>query len=130
MLITDKFSGLQWDLYFTDHQTARSIIKGLSLFILFLKNHYNISVKTIEADNEITTVKPEVERWLATQGIIIEPSAPDTQAQNGGAERSGGVNKEKACAMRLDANLLWELWPEVTRAAVYLYNRTPNYANN
>ena len=32
--------------------------------------------------------------------------------------------------MRLDANLSWELWPEVTRAAVYLYNRTPNYVNN
>jgi hypothetical protein len=130
MLITDKFSGMQWDLYFSDHRTARSIIKLLSIFTLFLKNHYNISVKTIEADNEITTVKPEVERWLATQGIIIEPSAPDTQAQNGGAERSGGVNKEKARAMRLDANLSWELWPEVTRAAVYLYNRTPNYSNN
>jgi hypothetical protein len=130
MLITDKFSGMQWDLYFTDHRTAKSIIKALSIFILFLKNHYNIAVKTIEADNEIATVKPDVERWLATQGIIVEPSAPDTQAQNGGAERSGGVNKEKARVMRLDANLSWELWPEVTRAAVYLYNRTPNYANS
>ena len=130
MLITDKFSGMQWDFYFTDHRTAKSIIKALSIFILFLKNHYNISVKTIEADNEITLVKPEVERWLATQGIVVEPSAPYTQAQNGGAERSGGVNKEKARAMRLDANLSWELWPEVTRAAVYLYNRTPNYTNN
>ncbi|KAL5371266.1 hypothetical protein DPSP01_014784 [Paraphaeosphaeria sporulosa] len=130
MLITDKFSGLQWDFYFTDNRTAKSIIRILSTFLLFLKNHYNITVKTIEADNEIATVKPEVERWLATQGIIIEPSAPDTQAQNGGAERSGGVNKEKSRAMRLDANLSWELWPEVTRAAVYLYNRTPNYANN
>ena len=130
MLITDKFSGMQWDLYFTDHRTAKSIIKALSIFILFLRNHYNISVRTIEADNEITTVKPDVKRWLATQGIIVEPSAPDTQAQNGGAERSGGVNKEKARAMRLDANLSWELWPEVTRAAVYLYNRTPNYAIN
>ncbi|HEY9845481.1 MAG TPA: hypothetical protein V6D03_04725, partial [Candidatus Caenarcaniphilales bacterium] len=107
-----------------------SIIKKLTNFILFLKNHYNITVKVIEADNEITTVKPQVERWLASQGIIVEPSAPDTQAQNGGAERSGGVNKEKSRAMRLDANLSWELWPEVTRAAVYLYNRTPNYANN
>ncbi|KAL6152339.1 hypothetical protein ACJQWK_04811 [Exserohilum turcicum] len=68
-------------------------------------------------------------RWLQARGIAVEPSAPDTQAQNGGAERSGGVNKEKARAMRLDANLLWELWPEVTRAAVYLYNRTPNYVN-
>ncbi|KAI1521099.1 rve domain containing protein, partial [Pyrenophora tritici-repentis] len=117
MLITDRFSGLQWDLYFTDNRTAKSIIRLLTTFFSFMKNHYNISVKTIESDNEITTVKPDVERWLATQGIRVEPSAPDTQAQNGGAERSGGVNKEKARAMRLDANLSWELWPEITRAA-------------
>ncbi|KAI1510922.1 gag-pre-integrs multi-domain protein [Pyrenophora tritici-repentis] len=108
----------------------KSIIRLLTTFFSFMKNHYNISVKTIESDNEITTVKPDVERWLATQGIRVEPSAPDTQAQNGGAERSGGVNKEKARAMRLDANLSWELWPEITRAAVYLYNRTPNYNNH
>jgi hypothetical protein len=37
--------------------------------------------------------------------IRIKPSAPDTQAQNGGAERSGGVIKEKARAIQLDANL-------------------------
>ena len=130
MLIADKFSGLQWDFYFTDNRTASSIIKKLSDFILFLKSHYNITVKVIEADNEISTVKPQVERWLASKGITVEPSAPDTQAQNGGAERSGGVNKEKSRAMRLDANLPWELWSEITRAGVYLYNRTPNYANN
>jgi hypothetical protein len=130
MLITCKFSKMQWDAYFTDNQTAKSIIKALSTFILFLKNHYNISVKTIKADNEITIVKPEVERWLANQGTIVEPSAPNTQVQNGGAECSGSVNKEKARAMRLDANLSWKLWPEVTRAAVYLSNRTLNYANH
>ena len=130
MLITDKYSGFQWDFYFTDNRTAKSIVKILTNFFLFLKNHYNITPKTIEADNEIATVKPEVKHWLATQGVTVEPSAPDTQAQNGGAERSGGVNKEKSRAMRLGANLPWELWPEITRSAVYLHNRTPNYANN
>jgi hypothetical protein len=105
MLVTDKFSGLQWDLYFTDNRPAATIIIKLKNFFLFLKNHYNVAVKVVEADNEITTVKSQVERWLATQGITIEPSAPNTQAQNGGAERSGGVNKEKSRAMRLDANL-------------------------
>jgi hypothetical protein len=49
MLITDKSSGLQWDLYFTDNRPARSITKLLSMLFLFLKNHYNITVKTIEA---------------------------------------------------------------------------------
>jgi hypothetical protein len=130
MLITDRFSSLQWDIYFTDNRTAVSIISKLSVFFAFLERNFNIKVKIIEADNEITTVKPQVQRWLNTQGIIVESSAPDTQAQNGGAERSGGVNKEKARAMRLDANLSWELWPEITQAAVYLYNRTPNYLNN
>ena len=129
LLITDKCSRYQWDFYLTDHRIARSIIQVLSNFIKFLQNQFNITPKVIETDNEIVTVKPEVERWLRGQGICIEPSAPDTQAQNGGAERSGGVNKEKARAMRLDANLPWELWPEITRAAVYLYNRTPSYVN-
>lgn len=66
MLITNKFLGMQQDLYFTDHQTAKSIIKALLIFILFLKNHYNITVKTIKADNEIATVKLDVKRQLAT----------------------------------------------------------------
>lgn len=129
MLITDRYSGFMWDLYFKDNRPARSIIRLLSNFVTFLKKQFNIEVKVIEADNEIYSVKQDVAKWCDAQGIVIEPSAPDTQAQNGGAERSGGVIKEKARAMRLDANLPWDLWPEVTRSAVYLYNRTPRYSN-
>jgi hypothetical protein len=129
MLIIDQYSRYTWDLYFKDNRPSKSIIRLLELFIIFLKKQFNITVKVIESDNEIVTVKTEVSRWCTSQGIKLEPSAPDTQAQNGGAERSGGVIKEKARAMRLDANLPWELWPEITRAAVYLYNRTPNYSN-
>ena len=129
MLITDRFSGFAWDLYFKDNRPARSIIKLLSTFVLFMKVQYNTTVKAIESDNEIFSVKADVEKWCSAQGIKIEPSAPDTQAQNGGAERSGGVIKEKARTMRLDSNLPWQMWPEIVRAAVYLYNRTPNYAN-
>lgn len=129
LLIIDRYSRYIWDFYFKDNRPARSIIRLLDVFFTFLSKQFNTTVKVIESDNEITTVKPEVSRWCASLGIKLEPSAPDTQAQNGGAERSGGVIKEKARAMRLDANLPWELWPEITRAAVYLYNRTPNYAN-
>lgn len=129
MLITNRFSGFVWDLYFKDNRPARSIIKQLSTLVLFMKVQYNVTVKIIESDNEIFSVKADVAKWCSAQGIKIEPSAPDTQAQNGGAERSGGVIKEKARAMRLDSNLTWQMWPEITRAAVYLYNRTPNYAN-
>jgi hypothetical protein len=70
-----------------------------------MKRQFNITVKVIETDNEIVTVKQEVERWCTSLSIRIEPSALDTQAQNGGAERLGGVIKEKARAIRIDANL-------------------------
>ncbi|KAK1916963.1 hypothetical protein P3342_001545 [Pyrenophora teres f. teres] len=93
-----------------------------------MKTQFSITVAVIETDNE-TFRSAEAQRWKDDQGIAVEPSAPDTQAQNGGAERSGGVIKEKSRAMRLDANLPWELWPEVVRSAVYLYNRTPRYSN-
>ncbi|KAI1676233.1 polyprotein [Pyrenophora tritici-repentis] len=129
LLILDRYSRYTWDFYFKDNRPARSIIKLLETFLKFLHKQFNITVKAIESDNEITMVKSEVGRWCTSQGIKLEPSAPDTQSQNGGAERSGGVIKEKSRAMRLDANLPWELWPEITRAAVYLYNRTPNYSN-
>ena len=130
MLIIDRFLGLQQDIYFTDNCTAALIIAKLANFTLFLKNYFNITIKVIKLDNKIITIKPQVQRQLKTKGIIIKPSALDIQAQNSRAKRLGGVNKEKARAIRLDANLSQELWPEVTRAAVYLYNRTLNYSNN
>jgi hypothetical protein len=43
----------------------------------------------------------------------LEPSAPDTGAQNGGTERSGRVLKNKIRTMAIGTNLLDELWPEV-----------------
>jgi hypothetical protein len=61
----------------------------------------------------------------------IEPSSPYTGPQNGAAERSGGVIKDKSCAMSKEgARLPAKLWPEISRAAVYLHNRTPRYMYN
>lgn len=129
MLTSDRYSGFLWDFYFKDNRTAKSIIFFLDIIVRFLKVQYNITVKVIECDGEIATTKPEVGRWCTTRSIRLECSAPDTQAQNGGAERSGGVIKDKSRTIRLDANLPWEMWPEIVRAAVYLHNRTPNYNN-
>jgi len=68
-----------------------------------------------------------VYKWLVGKGLKVEPSTPDTQSQNGGAKRSGGVIKEKGCAMHASAKFPGFLWPEISRMAVYLYNRTPKY---
>lgn len=129
MLITCRVTAMIWDFYFKGNRTARSIISSLNNFFRFMERQFGIAIKVLECDNELFSVKAEVNRWLEAQGIRVEPSAPDTQAQNGGAERSGGVVKEKGRAMRLDANLPRNLWPEVARTAVYLHNRTPKYLN-
>ena len=42
----------------------------------------------------------------------------------------GSVIIEKARAIRTGARLLEELWQEITKAVVYLYNRCPKYTYN
>jgi hypothetical protein len=122
MLIMCRAIGFLWNFYLKDH-TAGSITRALQTFVTFhggaIQHH----------DRSHRDLQREARRWRGDQGLAVEPSAPDNQAQNGGAERSGGVIKEKSRAMRLDANLPWELWPEVMRSAVWLYNQTPRYSN-
>ncbi|KAL6362809.1 hypothetical protein LRP88_04119 [Fusarium phalaenopsidis] len=62
--------------------------------------------------------------------IIVESTAADTPAQNGGAELSGKVITIRARALRAGARFPHFLWVEIYRAAVYLYNRTPRRINN
>ena len=69
--------------------------------------------------------------WLQTdQHVKVEPSPPHVKDLDGAAERSGGIVKDKARAMRQAAKLPAALWPEIDRAAVYLHNRTPRYQYN
>ena len=115
---------IMWDYYLSD-KTAESIISALQHFFTKIDAQQKVSPTVLECDNEIVTQKLRVTEYLEQRGIKIEPSAPYTQDQNGGAERSGGVIKEKIRAMGV--SFPTELWPEVCRAAVYLANRTPRY---
>jgi hypothetical protein len=63
----------------------------------------------------------------AARGIITERLALATPAQNGAAERSGGVIVLRARCLRIAAHLPANLWPEIVQAAMYLNNRTPKH---
>ncbi|RYP87917.1 hypothetical protein DL769_000369 [Monosporascus sp. CRB-8-3] len=80
-----------------------------------LKNQDKVFPQVIECDNEILK-NYQLRDMLQSPpfSIRLEPSAPHTQAQNGGAERSG----EPASFLIV----------YIFKAAVYLYNRTPKYA--
>ena len=58
------------------------------------------------------------------RGIVVEVTAPDTLAQNGGSEKAGHYIIMQACSMAIDANLLPDLWPKAYKTAIYLGNIT------
>jgi hypothetical protein len=117
-----------WDYYFVTRKSA-DLIRMFDAFLNIMEVHNFIRIKIVKCDNEIEK-HSQVAEFLASKSIRIEPSAPNTQGQNGGAERSGGVLKDKERAMRVGARLPYALWPEIGKTAVYLYNRTPNYGDS
>jgi hypothetical protein len=121
MLCTDRYSGFSWDFYCKTRKPAESA-EHLRTLAKLLKTQYNIKIKVIESDGEI--IRDEIATFCREKGISVEPSAPNTQSQNGKAERSGGVVKDKARSMR--GHLPENLWPEINQAAVYLLNRIPS----
>jgi hypothetical protein len=95
MLVTDRWSDFCWDYYMSDRK-AITIIAALEHLFGFLNRQYEIKPKVVEIDNELNTQKPEVKAYLENKQFMkVEPSAPYTGSQLGGAERSGGVVKEK-----------------------------------
>ena len=125
MLVTDRYSGYIWDFYL-ENRESMTLIETLWWLFRIFDRQYKIKPKVIQCDNELMT--SQLKHWITVRhGIKLEPSAPNTQSQNGGAERSGGVVKVKARAMRQGAKLPDYLWPEIVRTAIYLYNRTPKY---
>jgi hypothetical protein len=98
-------------------------------FFNIMKVHKFIKVKTIKCDNKIEK-HSQVAKFLVFKSIRIELLAPNTQGQNGGAERSGGVLKDKERIMRVKARFPHDLWLKISKTAVYSYNRTLNYSDS
>ena len=91
MLVTDRWSGYCWDYYLSNRE-ADTIIAALKHLFGLLLRQFNIKPKIAEMDNELTTQKPKVKIFLeGEQHMVLEASAPYTNSQIGGAERSGGV---------------------------------------
>jgi hypothetical protein len=117
-----------WNYYFVTRKSA-NLIRMFNAFFNIIKVHNSIRIKIVECNNEIEK-HSQIAEFLASRSIKIEPSAPNTQDQNGGAERSKGVLKDKERAMRVKARFPHALWPEIGKTAVYLYNRTFNYGDS
>src|SRR5947207_303240 len=80
-------------------------------FEAWISRQYNQLIQIIRVDGERSLGK-DFDDWTAGKSITVEWSAPYTPAQNGAAERSGGVILTKARAIRIGVQLPEDLWPE------------------
>jgi hypothetical protein len=124
LLVVDRVSGYMWDFYMRDRKTD-TVITALHELLGLLERQYEIKVKAVESDNEIISKLPGVKRYLESRHIRTDPSPGDTQALNGAAERSWRTVKEQLAAIRDSSKLPNALWREISKAGVYLLNRTP-----
>ncbi|KID83330.1 polyprotein [Metarhizium guizhouense ARSEF 977] len=123
MFITDAYSGLVFPYFLKSHGLGKENRRILRDFFNWIEVQYSFKPKAIRSDGELFS--KEVRKELKLRSIDAKKSAPNTQAQNGGAERSGGAIMEKARTMRIAANLPHNLWNDIVEAACYLRNRTP-----
>jgi hypothetical protein len=84
-----------------------------------IKTHLGGKIRYIRLDGETSLGRP-FDEYIAAKGIKAERTAPDTAAQNSGSERSGRVIVTKARAIRINAQLPSNMWPEAVKAAAYI----------
>jgi len=87
-LLADRYSGFRFAAIL-NKATSTEILKVIKHWLNKL-DILKVKIKAMELDNELA-YRPLIKDLLEGRGVTIEPSAPRTQAQNGGAERSGGV---------------------------------------
>src|SRR2546423_2508393 len=102
------------------------ITNTVQSFVALVRRQYKRHVQILRTDGE-TSLGNDFDTWVdQEEGITVETSPPYTPAQNGSAERSGATLIRRARAIRIDARLPENLWPEAFIAAGYLANRTPS----
>ena len=129
------YNGDQWAMHFlcdkaqthygytfANKSDARETVKD---FDAFVKRQYKVEILIWHTDGEKALDKAEFDNWLLTEGFLFETTAPYSSSQNGRAERAGGLIMRKARAMRIEAKVPTDLWPEFFKSAVYIANRTP-----
>lgn len=100
----------------------------IKALITELETATSLKVKIIQFDGGGEFLDSKLQAWLTEKGITIEISAPDTQQQNGVAERYNRTTHERALAMMKDANMSDGFWPEEHLYSNHVQNRSPTSA--
>lgn len=109
LAVIDDHSRMGWKRFLKAKSDASEEIQAL---ITELKTATGLKVKIIRFDGGGEFVDGKLQAWLKKKGIIIEISAPDTQQQNGVAERYNHTTHERGLSMLKEADMSKSFWPE------------------
>ena len=98
-------------------------------YAAFVKRHYGVKVLVFHTDGEKSMEEKAIGIWILSKGFGYETTAPYTPEQNGYAERSGGVIMRRSRALRIEARLPEDLWPELLFHSIKIGNLTLEDAN-
>ena len=136
------FSGERYFFTFTDDCTRHTeTYTGTkkSDWLECLKAFHNLAktrtknsrpTEKIRSDYGSELQSKKVDQWLSQEGIILEPSAPYLQEQNGVSERVGRTLMDMARASIIEGGIDDIFWPEVILAMTYIKNIRPTTALN
>lgn len=122
LLATDLYSGMIHGACVTEDAALPTTL--LSIMNL-AEVKYGQRMAVLRCDNDTHLLPVWFKDQLIALGTEIIASSPSQQWQNGHAERSGGVLKEKMTLLRIQSGYREDFWPLMAQAAIYLLNRTP-----
>jgi hypothetical protein len=133
LMIKDEYSG---KLYPFDlkSKAQSEVYPTIRRFERWVKRQYGLSICKLRHDGDKSVIaingKSQYQLWAEQEGIDLEVTPSYTHEPNGAAERAGQEVITKSIKMREGAGFPVNLWPEVTCAAAYLYNKSPSYEHD
>lgn len=92
-------------------------------FIEYVKNQLSQKPRKFRTDHGGEFMDRELQSYLENQGIIMEPTTPESPQQNGVAERKNRTLNDSVRTLLTSSQLPNYLWAEAMNNVVYTYNR-------
>lgn len=111
-------------VYLLPNKKQDTLMNTFIAFAEYIKRRWGFDIVVWKGDGEKSLGAWWIV-WVNSKGYEVETSAPETQAQNGDAERSGGVLQLMGTKLKGQFNVPDMLWSEIFATAGYILNRSP-----
>lgn len=121
--IVDDYSRMSFTYLLRKKSDAAVKIRD---FVAFCKTQVGKTPRVLQSDGGGEFVGNELQRFLRSEGIVCQFSAPYSPQQNGVAERRNRYLKEMTMCLLLEGGLDEKYWGEAVLTSTYVQNRLPS----